>query len=47
MDTALKQRQLGLNGNALKLLAAFSMLLDHIGVALFPQVLWRCRSTPT
>ena len=38
-DTSLKQ-QAGLNGNALKLLAAFSMLLDHIGVTLFPYVLW-------
>ena len=29
-----------LNGNALKLIAAFTMLLDHIGHILFPQVLW-------
>jgi len=27
-----------LNGNHLKLIAAFSMLLDHMGVLLFPQV---------
>ena len=29
-----------LNGNALKLIAAFTMLLDHIGHILFPRVLW-------
>ena len=29
-----------LNGNALKLIAAFTMLLDHIGHILFPQVAW-------
>ena len=29
-----------LNGNALKLIAAFTMLLDHIGYILFPGVLW-------
>ena len=29
-----------LNGNALKLIAAFTMLLDHIGHILFPGVLW-------
>lgn len=28
----------GLSGNALKIIAAVSMLLDHIGVVLFPQV---------
>ena len=40
MQTSLKEKQAaGLNGNALKLLAALSMLLDHIGVALFPNVL--------
>ncbi len=41
MDTSLKQRQApGLNGNALKLLAALFMLLDHVGITLFPYVLW-------
>ena len=30
----------GLSGNALKLIAAVSMLLDHIGVVFFPNVLW-------
>ena len=27
-----------LDGNQLKLIAAFAMLLDHMGVLLFPQV---------
>ena len=27
-----------LNGNHLKLIAAFSMLLDHAGILLFPQI---------
>lgn len=41
MDTSLKQKQFSrLNGNALKLLAALFMLLDHVGVTLFPYVLW-------
>ena len=30
----------GLNANALKLIAALAMLLDHVGVVLFPNVLW-------
>ena len=27
-----------LNGNHLKLIAAFTMLLDHVGILLFPQI---------
>lgn len=28
----------GLSGNMLKIIAAISMLLDHIGVILFPDI---------
>ena len=33
-----EQSRFGLNGNSLKLIAAFTMLLDHMGVLLFPRV---------
>lgn len=33
-------RRFGLSGTTLKLLAAFSMLLDHIGVILLPDMIW-------
>lgn len=32
-------KKLRLTGNTLKLIAAFSMLLDHIGIILFPRVI--------
>ena len=32
------QRQGFLNGNHLKLIAAFTMLLDHAGILLFPRI---------
>ena len=32
------EKQGVLNGNHLKLIAAFTMLLDHVGILLFPQI---------
>lgn len=37
---AKQETQWGLSGNFLKLLAAFCMTLDHIGVQLLPGVIW-------
>ena len=39
-ELSLKTKFRGLNANALKLIAALTMLLDHVGLVLFPQVLW-------
>lgn len=36
----LTRNELSLSGNALKIIAAVSMLLDHIGMVFFPNVLW-------
>ena len=32
------EKQGVLNGNHLKLIAVFTMLLDHVGILLFPQI---------
>jgi len=32
--------KLGLTNNQLKIIAMVSMLLDHVGLMLFPQVRW-------
>ena len=32
--------KVGLSNNQLKILAMIAMTLDHVGVYLFPQVLW-------
>ena len=32
--------QPGLTGNQLKIIAMIAMTFDHVGVQLFPQVLW-------
>jgi hypothetical protein len=36
-------KKLGLNGNALKIIACLSMLIDHVGLMLLPNEIWlRC-----
>lgn len=40
MPNTLPKRPLSLSGNALKLIAAAAMLIDHTGMLLFPDALW-------
>ncbi len=37
-NTTMEKRKLPLSGNLLKIIAALSMTLDHIGVMIFPQI---------